>query len=94
MDFHIKSPYASDAIEPLMMLTSPWRLTLLFVVSGAATHFLLLRRSAGPFVRERSRRLLWPLLFAMLVVPPQSYYEVIQKGGYSLDYHEFPGCAT
>ena len=22
-DFHIKSPYASDAIEPLMMLTSP-----------------------------------------------------------------------
>jgi len=89
-DFHIKSPYASDAIEPLMMLTSPWRLTLLLVVSGAATHFLLLRRSAGPFVRERSRRLLWPLLFAMLVVvPPQSYYEVIQKGGYSLDYHEF-----
>lgn len=89
-DFHIKSPNASSTIEPLMLLTSPWRLTLLFVVSGAATHFILLRRSAGQFARERSRRLLWPLLFAMLiVVPPQSYYEVIQKGGYSLDYLDF-----
>jgi peptidoglycan/LPS O-acetylase OafA/YrhL len=89
-DFHIKSPNASSTIEPLMLLTSPWRLTLLFVVSGAATHFILMRRSAGQFARERSRRLLWPLLFAMLVVvPPQSYFEVIQKGGYSLDYLDF-----
>lgn len=89
-DFHIKSPNASSTIEPLMLLTSPWRLTLLFVVSGAATHFILMRRSAGQFARERSKRLLWPLLFAMLVVvPPQSYYEVIQKGGYSLDYLDF-----
>lgn len=89
-DFHIKSPNASSTIEPLMLLTSPWRLTLLFVVSGAATHFILMRRSAGQFARERSKRLLWPLLFAMLVVvPPQSYYEVIQKGGHSLDYLDF-----
>ena len=89
-DFHIKSPNASSTIEPLMLLTSPWRLTLLFVVSGVATHFILLRRSSGQFARERSRRLLWPLVFAMLVVvPPQSYYEVIQKGGYSLDYADF-----
>ncbi len=89
-DFHIKSPNASDAIEPLMMATSPWRLTLLFVVSGAATHFILIRRTTGQFVRERSRRLLWPLAFAMLVVvPPQSYYEVLQWGGRSLDYPDF-----
>ncbi|MEO7254716.1 MAG: acyltransferase family protein [Casimicrobium sp.] len=89
-DFHIKSPNASDTIEPLMMLTSPWRLTLLFVVSGAATHFILMRRTTGQFVRERSRRLLWPLAFAMLVVvPPQSYYEVMQWGGRSLDYADF-----
>lgn len=89
-DFHIKSPNASSTIEPLMLLTSPWRLTLLFVVSGAATHFILARRTTGRFVRERSQRLLWPLLFAILVVvPPQSYFEVIQKGGYSLTYPDF-----
>ena len=39
-DWHVKSPRASDVIEPLMMLSSPWRLGLLFLVSGAATRFL------------------------------------------------------
>nr|MDQ3040243.1 acyltransferase family protein [Pseudomonadota bacterium] len=40
-DWHVKSPVASATIEPLMLLTSPWRLSLLFLVSGAATAFLL-----------------------------------------------------
>ena len=35
--WHVKSPFASHAIEPLMMLSSPWRLSLLFFVSGCAT---------------------------------------------------------
>ena len=46
-DWHVKSPAASSAIEPLMMLSSPWRLALLFLVSGAATGLLLARRPAG-----------------------------------------------
>ena len=29
-----------EALEPIMQLTNPWRLTLLFLVSGAATRFL------------------------------------------------------
>ena len=48
-DWHVKSRAASDAIEPLMMLTSPWRLTLLFVVSGAATG-LMIERGRGQVV--------------------------------------------
>jgi glucan biosynthesis protein C len=48
-DWHVKSPHASAAIEPLMMLTSPWRLSLLFLVSGVATglHGGLVRRCAA-----------------------------------------------
>ena len=38
--WHVKSPFASHAIEPLMTLSSPWRLSLLFFVSGCATAFL------------------------------------------------------
>ena len=30
-DWHVKSPHAAPAIEPLMLLTSPWRLSLLFL---------------------------------------------------------------
>ena len=36
-DWHVKSPDAGAALEPLMLLTSPWRLSLLFLISGAAT---------------------------------------------------------
>lgn len=39
-DWHVNSPHASHALEPFMLLSSPWRLSLLFLVSGAATAFL------------------------------------------------------
>jgi hypothetical protein len=89
-DWHVKSPHASHAIEPLMMLTSPWRLSLLFLVSGVATGYLLARQGAGHFLGQRSTRLLIPLAFGMLViVPPQSYLQVIEKLGYAGSYAEF-----
>jgi peptidoglycan/LPS O-acetylase OafA/YrhL len=77
-DWHVKSSRASDAIEPLMMLTSPWRLTLLFLISGAATRFMADKMSAWRFTANRMGRLWPPLLLAVFViVPPQSYYEVV-----------------
>ncbi|XHS79839.1 acyltransferase family protein [Burkholderiaceae bacterium UC74_6] len=86
--WHVKSAAASSTIEPLMLLTAPWRMGLLFLISGAATQFLLQR--PGRFVRPRSRRLLWPLLFGMFViVPPQAYYEVVTKLAYAGSYAEF-----
>lgn len=92
-DWHVKSPYASETLEPLMMLTSPWRLSLLFLVSGVATAFLFGKRPAG-FIGQRSWRLLLPLIFGMLViVTPQAYYEVVEKlpGGYRDGYLAFWG---
>jgi surface polysaccharide O-acyltransferase-like enzyme len=89
-DWQVKSPHASAAIEPLMMLTSPWRLSLLFLVSGVATGFLLARQGAGKFLGQRAARLLIPLLFGMLViVPPQSYLEVVEKLRYAGSFEEF-----
>jgi glucan biosynthesis protein C len=77
-DWHVKSPHASTAIEALMPLTSPWRLSLLFLVSGVATGYLLERQGVPKFLGRRSVRLLVPLVFGMLViVPPQSYLEVV-----------------
>lgn len=92
-DWHVNSPHAGPALEPAMLLTAPWRLSLLFLVSGVATAFLLERAhrqaQAGDgrvrFLGGRSWRLLVPLLFGMLVVVvPQSYYEVVEQlpGGY------------
>src|SRR6204780_5356943 len=89
-DWHVKSPQPSATIAPLMMLTSPWRLSLLFLVSGVATGFLLARQGSGGFLRLRSTRLLIPLVFGMLVVvPPQSYLEVVEKLRYAGGFAEF-----
>src|SRR3954467_8909771 len=91
-DWHVKSPYASDAIEPLMMLSAPWRLGLLFLISGVASRFLLAKVSGGQFLRQRTWRLLLPLLFGMaVIVPPQPFFEVIEKLGYSGSYGDFLG---
>ncbi len=99
-DWHVKSPAASEVLEPFMLLSSPWRLSLLFLVSGTATAFLLGRaqrcaEAAGTptrFLGGRSWRLLVPLIFGMLViVPPQAYYEVVEQlpGGYRDGYLAF-----
>lgn len=88
-DWHVKSPHAGIAPEPWMLLSGPWRLSLLFLVSGAATAFLLARGPTG-FLRRRSWRLLPPLIFGMfVVVPPQTYFEVAEKFGNPASYFEF-----
>ncbi|TKD51995.1 acyltransferase family protein [Sphingomonas baiyangensis] len=68
-------------IVPMAAL-SPWRLGLLFAVSGYASRMLLLR-SAGrrAFVRSRNWRLLMPLAFGMAVlVPVEMYIQVVERG--------------
>lgn len=91
-DWHVKSPAASPAIEPLMLLVNPWRLGVLFLVSGAATAFIVAKLAPGALARSRSWRLLVPLVFSMVViVVPQSYFEVVEKGGYTGSFWEFWG---
>lgn len=78
-DWHVKSSHAGDAAEPLMLLVNPWRLTLLFLVSGAATRFMADKMSVLKLTGSRMGRLWPPLLLAVFViVPPQSYYEVYE----------------
>ena len=91
-DWHVKSPYAGEAIKPLMALTSPWRLTLLFLISGVATRFMLNRMGGADLMRNRSLRLLVPLAAGMLViVPPQTYYEIVEKLAFGGGWAEFYG---
>lgn len=77
--WHVKSSRASEAIEPLMLFVNPWRLTLLFLISGAATRFMADKMSVLKLTGSRMGRLWPPLLLAILViVPPQVYYEIVE----------------
>jgi glucans biosynthesis protein C len=86
--WHVKSPRPVPGLEAWMLLLNPWRLPLLFVVSGAAT--ALMAAGGRPLARPRSLRLLLPLALGMvLVVPPQAYLEAQQRFGYGGGYGEF-----
>jgi hypothetical protein len=88
--FHIKSIHRITALEPLMLALNPWRLELLFLVSGAATRFMLRKYAIGPLLRARSSRLLIPLVFGMLViVPPQAYEQIVESLGYPAGFLDF-----
>jgi glucan biosynthesis protein C len=96
-DWHVKSAHAGPAIQPLMLLTSPWRLALLFLIAGCATRFMMDsamadRLARGRMAKTRSLRLLLPLVFGMLViVPPQTYYELVEKLGFTEGFAAFYG---
>src|ERR1043166_9624627 len=88
--WHIKSAHPVTALEPLMLVLNPWRLALLFLVSGVATRFMLRKTAAGALLRARSSRLLIPLAFGMLViVPPQAYIQIVEALGYSGGFVDF-----
>ena len=78
----VKSAHASDWLAYPLNAISPWRLMVLFAVSGYASAAMLGKFSAASgFFRERSKRLLLPLLFGVLIlVPPQSWVREIQTG--------------
>lgn len=55
----------------------PWRMSLLFFISGLVTASLLKKRSMAEIRKARTRQLLVPFLFGILVVvPPQIYLSV------------------
>lgn len=80
-DWHVKSRYMSDVIEPAMVMVNPWRLALLFFISGVAIRFATDKTTLRKFLPERLVRLFVPLAFGMAVVcMPQAYAELRFKG--------------
>lgn len=91
--WHIKSDQTSVWLQNLMMLTAPWRMSLLFFISAVALA-LVQRRADSPsglhLARLRTRRLLVPLLFGMFViVVPQVYFEALSQDLIEPGYFQF-----
>jgi len=89
-DFHIKSQYLSSFLENVMLIVEPWRMPLLWFISGVAIRFILVKVSVQRFLAIRTYKLLLPLLFGVLViVPPQLYYEMTFNGDLNISYWSF-----
>jgi glucans biosynthesis protein C len=89
-DYNIKSPRLVPAIDWVLLALTPWRMALLFVISGVASRYLLAKLGTGAFVLDRLRRLL-PVIFfgSLVVIPPQTYIMLVDKGLLHAGYFRF-----
>ncbi|HEY0900310.1 MAG TPA: acyltransferase family protein, partial [Sphingobacteriaceae bacterium] len=80
-DFWVKNNESSTVLGYFITALKPWRMPLLFIVSGAAVYLACKRKNAMEIFKERTVRILLPLVVAMfLVIPPQIYFIKIQEG--------------
>ncbi|MBS0331546.1 MAG: acyltransferase family protein [Proteobacteria bacterium] len=83
-DWHIRSTHIFGWMREALLVTQPWRLTLLFLVSGAALSFVSSGRTAAAALGARAARLGPPLLFGVVfLVPVQSWIEARDKGSWT-----------
>ncbi len=79
--WHLKSPHAAEWLQTPMRALNLWRMDLVFLISGLALGFLQRGRGPGALLRERSWRLLLPLVFGMAVIVPfQAYAQGVSNG--------------
>jgi len=89
-DWHIKNQETSNLVLECNYFLSRWRMPLLFFISGVGTIFVLNQLTVAQYLWQRTKRLVVPLLFGMLViVPPQIYFERIFKGEKYASFFEF-----
>jgi peptidoglycan/LPS O-acetylase OafA/YrhL len=89
-DFHIKNKITSKGITVINAFIDNWHMPLFFLLAGVSTWLALSKRSPGAYIKERFLRLIVPLLFGILIiVPPQTFYEKIQKFGFTGNYFYF-----
>lgn len=88
--FYIKNDSVSDGFIIPMFFIKQWRLPILFVISGMGTYFALSKRNWKEFLTERISRLFIPLIIGVLIiVPPQVYFERLDKGQFTGSFFNF-----
>jgi peptidoglycan/LPS O-acetylase OafA/YrhL len=89
-DWYVKNDQSSTALNWFNYLGDAIGMQLLFLLAGAATWFALRRRSGRQYAWERIKRLLFPLVFALLIiVPPQSYFGLRSHSCYAGSFLEW-----
>jgi glucan biosynthesis protein C len=77
------SPRTYEWVLVPMLALNPWRLLILFTVSGAATRFMADKMRPKTLYRTRSARLIPPLIFVTVALTPlMCFFAVAQWNGF------------
>ena len=84
--FYIWS-HTNTALYVFSTAVYPWYMTFLFAISGMSCKYALLKRTNKQFVVERTKKILIPFFFGMLVlVPIMTYIAEVFFNGYTGTY--------
>lgn len=87
--WHLNTDEPSRLVDLIHIASHPWRMSLLFFISGLVTTALLKKKTVYEIRRARTRQLLLPFLFGVLVlVQPQIYFSKLQSAP-DLSYWDF-----
>jgi glucan biosynthesis protein C len=83
--WHVKKASTYPGVDVLVEFLVNWMMPLIFVISGASTFYALGSRGSGKFIKDRSLRLLVPLIVGVFThVLVQVYLERVS-------HHQFSG---
>jgi hypothetical protein len=90
-DWHVKSAQTSLGVDILIDFFVLWMMPIFFILAGAAIYYALKVRTAGGFAKERTLRILVPIVILgwFIISPPQVYLERLTQGGFSGNFFQF-----
>jgi glucan biosynthesis protein C len=90
-DWHVKNSVTNMASSIHVEIFDQWMMPLFFILSGAAVYYSLKSRKAGEFVKERTLRILVPVIILgwFIIAPPQVYLERLTHGEFTGTFFQF-----
>ncbi len=89
-DWHVKNPTLYPGVEVWNVFAITWMMPLIFVISGASLFYAVGKGGAGKFVKDKTLRLLIPLLVGDFThASLQVYLERLTHGQFSGSYFQF-----
>jgi len=89
-DWHVKNPVTYKWVQALESFMEIWMMPLIFLISGASIFYAMSKGGAGKFFKDKTLRLLVPLLIAVFTYAPlQVYLERITHAQFSGSYFQF-----
>lgn len=88
-DFYIISEQKNIIADLFILIFFIWYMPMLFFLAGASTYFSLKYRNLKEYLLERTKKLLIPFIFGLIVfVPPQTYLARVWRGENDINYFE------
>jgi len=89
--WHVNNAETSLGVDIFNGFCNLWMMPIFFILAGASVYYALKLRTAGGFTKERTLRLLIPIIIVgwFIIAPPQVYLERLSHGDFSGNFFQF-----